>query len=107
MGGVVNHLSLATATASLSSRIYSHGLSAREILYQPDQFTTDQIPVHEIDIITEQYQAKLMNHKHSEKSKFPNKEFRSEAQLTLGDLVHPHHDASKLRDRYLVAAIDS
>ena len=108
-GGQVNDLSLASATARLNARIRSRGLSAREMLFQRDQFTNDQIPLQDMDLITEQHQAKLKNHHHSEKSKAPNKNFRPETHLTVGDLVHLHHDASKLksRDRYIVAAVDS
>ena len=108
-GGQVTDLSLATATSRLNARIRKRGLSAREMLFQRDQFTNDQIPIHDMDLITQQHQEKLRNHGYSEKSKAPNRGFRSEAHISVGDLVFLHHDKSKLksRDRYIVTSVDN
>ena len=93
----MNDLSLATATSRLNARIRKRGLSAREMLFQRDQFTNDQIPLADMDLISQQHQEKLKNHPHSENSKAPNKEYRSEASVDVGDLVFLHHDVSKLK----------
>ena len=108
-GGQVSELLLATATARLNARIRQRGLSAREMLFQRDQFTNDQIPLLDRDMISEQHQAKLKNHEYSEKSKAPNRERCPDEQLTVGDLVYLHNDGSKLkaRDRYIVASMDN
>ena len=108
-GGPVSHLTLATATARLNARIRTRGLSAREMLFQRDQFTNEQLPLTDMDLITEQHQSKLRNHQYSEKSKAPTKGYRPDAILQVGDLVYLHHDANKLksRDRYIVTATDN
>ncbi len=108
-GGMVSELSLATATARLNARIRTRGLSAREMLFQRDQFTNNQIPVTDMDLINEQHQAKLKNHQYSERSKAPLKDMRSDAVVDVGDIVYVHNDASKLkaRDRYIVASSDN
>ena len=108
-GGMINELSLATATARLNARIRTRGLSAREMLFQRDQFTNDQIPVTDMDLIIEQHEAKLKNHQYSERAKAPCKDMRPDAEVDVGDIVYVHNDASKLkaRDRYIVASSDN
>ncbi len=107
-GGMVNELELATATARLNARIRSRGLSAREMLFQRDQFTNDQIPIADMDLITEQHQAKLKNHPYSERSKAPLKDGRPDTVVDVGDIVYVRNDGSKLkaRDRYIIASSD-
>ena len=108
-GGPVSDLTLATATARLNARIRSRGLSAREMLFQRDQFTNGQIPLVDMDLITDQHQSKVRNHPHSEKSKAPNRGERPNADIKVGDLIYIHHDANKLksRDRYIVTSTDT
>ena len=96
-GGQVSELLLATATARLNAHIRQRGLSAREMLFQRDQFTNDQIPLLDRDLISEQHQAKLKNHEYSEKSKAPNREQCPDALLVVGDLVYLHNDGNKLK----------
>ena len=107
-GGQVSELMLATATERLNARIRSRGLSSREMLFQRDQFTNDQIPLTDLDLIVEQHQAKLKNHPYSEISKAPNKAFRPVATVEVGDLVYLHRDSSKLksRARYIVTSTE-
>ena len=79
------------------------------MLFQRDQFTNDQIPLLDRDLISEQHEAKLKNHKYSEKSKAPNRERCPDALLAVGNLVYLHNDSNKLkaRDRYIVASMDN
>lgn len=68
LGGIVSCLALAVATANLNARIRSRGLSAREIWTQRDQFSNQQLPLQDQDIIMRQHE-RIANHLHSEKSK--------------------------------------
>ena len=105
----MSDITLAIATARLNARIRGRGLSAREMLFQRDQFTNSQIPISDMDLITEQHQSKLRNHKYSERSKAPLKDFRSEANVDVGDLVYLHTDKqkTKARDRYIIVNTDN
>lgn len=104
----VNDLSLATATATLNSRIRNRGLSARELWFQRDQFNNTQIPISDYDMLTQQHEHRLYNHKSSESSKAPRGKLPTEPTVNVGDLVYLYSDRSKLqaRSRYLVTSVD-
>ena len=51
MGGSITPLTLSVATANPISRIRSRGLSTREMLHQRDQFTNQQVPFSDIQMI--------------------------------------------------------
>ena len=108
-GGPVSDITLAVATARLNARIRTRGMSSREMLFQRDQFTNSQIPVSDMELITEQHETKLRNHKYSEKSKAPHKDFRPQANVDIGDLVYLHtdRDKTKSRDRYIIVNSDN
>ena len=67
--GPISPLTLSRVTSTLNSRIRSDGLSSREIMYQRDQFTNEQIPLHDRDVISAKHKRALANHHHSENSK--------------------------------------
>ena len=108
-GGSVDHICLASATSRLNARIRSRGMSSREMLLQRDQFSNQQIPVCDRELIIKQHEAKLKNHPHSEKSKAPLRQYRTEPVLDVGDLVYLFNDKdkSKARDRYIVVSTDN
>ena len=108
LGGAVTQLTLSVATASLNSRICVQGLSSREMWTQRDQFTNDQIPLEDNNLILTQHKQRLKNHPHSEQSKAPLKQHRTDPAIDVGDLVYLHSDRNKsrARDRYLVASIE-
>jgi len=107
-GGPISNILLVSATSRLNSRIRSRGLSSREMLYQRDQFTNMQIPLTDRELIEKQQIIAEKNHAHSEKSKAPNRPYRSEDNIEIGDLVYLYTDKNKnrARDRYLVTSID-
>jgi hypothetical protein len=107
-GGPVSNITLVSATARLNSRIRSRGLSSREMLYQRDQFTNMQIPITDRELIDKQQFLSNQNHVHSEKTKAPNRPYRSEENIVVGDLVYLYADKDKnrARDRYLVTSMD-
>jgi hypothetical protein len=100
---------LAVATASLNARIRTRGLSAREMLSQRDQFTNQQIPVTDRDLIVEQHKLRVSNHAHSEVSKAPRGSLPAEESVDVGDIVYVYSDRNKSRgrNRYLVVATNN
>ena len=107
-GGPISSVDLAVATATLNSRIRHHGLSSREILLQRDQFSNEQIPVHDKKIISKTQQNRNYNHSFSERSKVPSGRLPPTNNIRVGDIVYLYSDKSKLkgRDRYLVTTHD-
>jgi hypothetical protein len=75
---------------------------------QRDQFSNQQMPFEDHDMIVKQNQQRVANHPHSEKSKAPTAKFRTPQHIVVGDLVYLHSDRNKTRarDRYLVVEID-
>jgi hypothetical protein len=107
-GGFVSPLSLSIATSSLNSRIRSQGLSARELWTQRDQFTNDQLPISDWDVIRKQHNQRSLNHPHSEKAKTPSGKVAPDCPVNVGDLVYLYCDRNKTcaRDRYLVVQVE-
>ena len=108
-GGPVNHLELATAVARLNSRIRYSGLSAREVWTQRSQFTHEQLPFSDREIIMSQNENRVQNHPYSTASKLKTRSKRPVIDpLTVGDLVYLYvdRDKTRARSRYLIVAID-
>ena len=108
-GGYVSAKTLAVATATLNARIRSRGLSAREMLFQRDQFTNKQIQVSDDSLIQTQNAKRHENHPFSEKSKCPTVSIvREPYHFDVGDLVYLYTDRNKsaARDRYIVTSLD-
>lgn len=106
--GPVSPLALSTATATLNSRLRSSGLSSREMLYQRDQFTHQQIPVSDYTPVRSQHQRRLKNHSYSEHSKARHGCPAPVPDLAVGDLVYLYSDRNKTsgRNRYLVSSVE-
>ncbi len=106
--GVVTPLLLSVAVARLNSRIRSRGLSAREMLLQRDQFSLEQLPVHDRELIALQHAQRLANHPHSVKAKAPLSRGAPSLDICPGDLVYLYSDRNKsrARSRYLVLSSD-
>ena len=66
-GGPVSNVGLAFTVARLNSRIRASGLSARELWTQRSQFTQDQLPISDRDVIMQQHVLRNLNHPHNEK----------------------------------------
>ena len=62
---------LALPTANLNARIRSCSPSSREMWTQPDQFSNQQIPLHDQKIIVKQNEHRMADHTHGEKAKAP------------------------------------
>ena len=107
MGDAISPLTLSVATSCLNSRIRSRGLLAREMWYQRDQFTNNQIPFTDQQLILEQ-RLRTTNHPHSEHAKAPGKTTPLDTVVEIGDLVYLHADRNKTRSRdsYLVISVE-
>ena len=109
-GGPVSPLALMTATTRLNARIRGRGLSAREMWYQRDQYTNEQLPIADLDLIKDQQDQRTANHIHSANSKarFYRHPSKPDHCLSVGDLVYvkSDHNKSCARDRYIIMSID-
>ena len=107
--GPVTNLSLSIAIARLNSRLRRHGISAHELWTQRNQFTHDQLPISDRNIIINQHKQRQKNHPYSERSKNWKKNATNPPNINVGDLVYLHSDRDKThtRSRYLVVSIDS
>ena len=107
-GDPVSPLQLALAIARLNSRVRGRGLSSREMWTQRDQYTNEQIPVVDLDLIIQQKYQRAQNHRPSERAKAPLGKTNVIIPIAIGDLVYLHADRHKnrVRDRYLVVSVD-
>ena len=108
MGGPTSPRELSQAIANLNSRYRKSGLSAHEMWTQRDQISGDQLPIDDRQIIINQYNSRMHNHPHSQKSKAFGKPPRPTAKVNIGSLVFVHTDRNKIsaRQRYIVTSID-
>ena len=100
-------MTLSVATATLNAPIRSCGPSAREMWTQQDQFSNQQIPLHDQNLIVQQHEQHIANHRHSEKAKAPIAKSRPAEHIAIGDLVYLYSDRNKTRacDCYLVVEV--
>ncbi|CAC5425523.1 unnamed protein product [Mytilus coruscus] len=98
---------LVIATTRLNSRLRQRGLSSRELWTQRNQFTHEQLPISEMNLIRAQHAARNKNHGFSEISKC-SRPGRPIPDISIRDLVYLYTDRSKTqsRDRYLLVARD-
>ena len=103
----ITQVELATAIASLNSRIRSPGVSSHELWTHRDQVTGEQIPINDLDIIKQQQVRRKSNHPYSQKSKAPGKLPRIPAKVRVGSLVYLYSEKDKeaARYRYIVTEI--
>ena len=103
----INDINLAIATARINNKIRSNGLSAREVFTHRDQFSHNQIPLEDKQVIFEKHASALKSHQYSEQNKSRGNPIRQAPSISVGDLVHLCSDKSKHhpRDRYLVTSV--
>ena len=61
-GRPVSAVGLALVTARLNSRVRHLGLSSRELWTQRSQFTNEQLPISDYQVIAEKHQQRTSNH---------------------------------------------
>ena len=97
-GNPLTSVTLALAMARLNSRIQGRGLSAREMLFQRNQFTNEQIPISDYDLICSQHAQRTSNHPYSEKSKAAGRAPAPTPSLKVGDMyLYRDRDKNKAR----------
>ena len=103
----ISILTLAVATARLNSRLRQKGLSSRELWTQRNQFTQEQLPISDMNVIRAQQESRNINHGFCEISKC-RKPPRTVQDISVGELVYLYTDKSKIQSRswYLVASVD-
>ena len=108
-GGPVGEVGLALATARLNSRLRFSGLSSLELWTQRNQFTHEQLPLSDYQLILDRHEHRSTNHAYSEKSKNPRGLIANTPPLQVGDIVYlfSDKDKSRARDRYVVVSIDT
>ena len=101
-------LVLSIATANLNTRIRNRGFSARELWTQRDQFTNEQLPLTDYDLIRQQHSLRNANHAPSQLSKSPSHTVSKALNIDVGDIVYLYCDRNKSRSRcrYLVVSVD-
>ncbi|KAL0153092.1 hypothetical protein M9458_051586, partial [Cirrhinus mrigala] len=106
--GNAKNVYVTIAVARLNSRIRSRGMSAREMLLQRDQFSLEQLLVHDQELIALQHAQRLANHPHSVKAEAPLSRHAPVPDICPGDLVYLYSDRNKsqARSRYLVLSLD-
>lgn len=109
-GGPLSSIGLSIVVSRLNSRLRKSGLSSRELWTQRSQFTNEQLPISDRNIIIQQHESRIANHPYSVKSKSRLKPVISDnsEDVCIGDLVYLKSDKSKLsaRGRYLVVSCD-
>ena len=99
---------LARAMSNMNSRIRGEGLSAWELWTHRNQYTNEQIPINDMEIIKSNQKRKLNNHNSSAKFKARGKGPKLFQPISLGSIVYINSDRSKLnpRDRYIVIEVN-
>ena len=102
----ISELTLAVATARFNSRLRRKGLSSRELWTQRNQFTQEQLPISDMNVIRAQQESRNINHGFSETSKC-KKPPRTVQDIYVGDLVYLYTDKSETqsKSRYLVVSV--
>ena len=107
-GGAVSELGLCIVIAKLNSRIRNSGMSSRELWTQRSQYTNEQLPISDREVILNQHESRLRNHPLSEKSKNKAETPNQPPDISVGDIVYLASEKRKLkcRDRYLVVVVE-
>ena len=98
---------MALVTATLNTRVRDRGLAAKEILFQRDSYTGDQLNISDKALADSQFANRQAYHLYSARSKAPNAQPAAKANVKVGDLVFVKQDGNKhtTREKYLVTAL--
>ena len=100
---------LAIAIANLNHWIRRPGLSTREIVFQREKFSNDNLDINDTKLITTQYKSRQESHMSSASLKAPRASTAPSSNATIGDIVYLRDGKTKHhpRDRFLVVDKDS
>ena len=107
-GGPLSEVQLQLVIEVLNTRIRNRGLSAREILFQRDQHTNDQLNINDLTLAQQQNDIREQNHLSSATSKARGNPPPRQLNLKVGELVFIKDEGSKhhARDRYIITNIE-
>ena len=107
-GGPITPPQLALVTATLNTRVRDRGLAAKEILFQRDSYTSDQLNISDKALADSQFANRQANHLYSARSKAPNAWPAAKANVKVGDLVFVKQDGNKhtTQEKFLVTALN-
>ena len=103
-GSSITPTQLQVAVNVLNTRIRNRSLSAREIIFQRDQNTGEQLTFKDSILRDQQQHIRSKNHPHSSKSKARSTTPVDSSKLMTGDLVFIKSEGNKFksRNRYIV-----
>ena len=87
-GRSVMQAELAGITAMLNGRVRNHGLSSKEIVFQRDYHTGEQLNLMNTHLAQSQYQKRISNHEPSACSQAKTKSPITQIGLSVGDLIY-------------------
>ena len=107
-GDTVTQLVLSVATAHINTGVRNKGFSSRELWTQRDQFTNEQLPLTDCNLICHQHALRNANHAHSQLSKSHDGARPKPQHIDVGDSVYLYADRNKTRSRcrYIVVSTD-
>ncbi len=107
-GSPITASQLAVATAQLNLRVRGRGLSAKEIVYQRDAHTGEQLNFSDKALSETQHQQRLDSHLPSARSHARTDKGPNHATVSLGDLIYIKSDGDKhtAREKHIVTAIE-
>ena len=86
IGGTVTQLVLSVATANINTIVRNKGFCDRELGTQRDQFTNEQLPLTEYNLIRQQRTLRNANHAHSQLSKSHDGALPKSQHIDVGDI---------------------
>ena len=106
-GGPISPVNLAIVTATLNNRIRNRGLTAKEIVFQRDSQSGEQLNLDDGHLAQEQHRLRVANHDSSARSQASVPKPVSKVQVQPGDLIYLKADGDKhtARDIYIVTAV--
>ena len=106
-GGPTTPVRLAIVVARLNSRIRNRSLSAKEIMFQRDQATGEQLNICDTTLAQKQLLVSQKNHMPSAISKAHGGPWAKNALVQVGSLIYVKSDGGKhkARERYIVTKI--
>ena len=101
-------INLARAVSSLNSRTRSLGLSSREIMFQRDQQSNENIHLSDSSLQQKTKELRNINNKYSSKARSTAFSRNPESiHLNIGSLVHLKEESNKGSTRELYIVIDN
>ena len=107
-GGPLSEVQLQLVVETLNTRIRNRGLSSREILFQRDQHTNNQLFLDDDTLAKQQSAIREKNHHSSALSKAQGNPPAKLQNFEVGCLVFVKNEGSKnqARDRYIITKIE-